>query len=206
MKKVAISACFALAAQVLISLSPAPSMVPSAYARVDSDAAAAVTEEQINGKPFCVSKQVVNARVEQVWQILTDYGSTTRMFPMMKKCQVLEDRGATKVVRYKVAPSGPAGTYDYTLQVKESAPRALEWHRISGDFKEVDGYWRLEPVDGGRSTLVTYSSHVNGGLFIPQMLIKRQARMDMPAVLALLKQHAEMNTIANRPLTAHANN
>lgn len=205
MKKLAISACLALTAQSFIAVSFAPQTVPAASARSESDAAQ-VTEEQIGGKPFSVTKQVVNARVEQVWQVLTDYSSTTRLFPMMKKCHVLEDHGPSKVVRYRVAPSGPAGQYEYTLQVKETAPRALEWHRLSGDFKAVDGYWKLEPVDGGRNTLVTYSSHVNAGMFIPQMLIKRQARMDMPQVLALLKHHAELSTIANRPIISHANN
>ncbi|HEY9713744.1 MAG TPA: SRPBCC family protein, partial [Chroococcales cyanobacterium] len=71
----------------------------------------------------------------------------------------------------------------------------------SGDFKEVDGVWKLEPLDGGHSTLVTYSAHVNGGLFVPQALVRRQFHVDMPNIMASLKQQSEHAgvQIAGRP-------
>lgn len=160
-----------------------------------------ITEQKIGNKVFSVSKTVVHARPEAVWQILVDYANAPRVFPMLKKCQVLEERGSTKVVKHRITPSGPAGTYEYVVEIKESAPHTMEWHRVSGDFKEVDGYWRLEPMDSGHSTLVTYSSYVNGGMFMPQMLIKRQFRSDAPQIMAALRQQAESNAnqIANRP-------
>jgi ribosome-associated toxin RatA of RatAB toxin-antitoxin module len=164
-------------------------MVQPALARVEAEVP--VTEEQLAGKTFCVSREVIHARPEQVWQVLSDYANAPRVFPMMKKCQVLEDHGPNKIVKHCVAPTGPVGTFEYVLELKEAAPKALEWHRISGDFKEVDGYWKLEPLDGGHSTLVTYSSHVNGGFFIPQILIKRQCKTDMPIIMASLKRQAE---------------
>jgi ribosome-associated toxin RatA of RatAB toxin-antitoxin module len=158
-----------------------------------------VTEEVINGKAFSVSKIVVHARPEQVFRVLTDYANAPRVFPQLKKCQVVEDHGATKILHHKVAPSGLPGTYEYQLEVKEVEGKSLEWHRISGDFKAVDGFWKLEPIDGG-FTQVTYSTYVNGGMFIPQMLIKHQCRVDMPNVMAHLKTESEGNVkIAHRP-------
>jgi ribosome-associated toxin RatA of RatAB toxin-antitoxin module len=158
-----------------------------------------VTEEVINGKAFSVSKIIVHARPEQVFRVLTDYVNAPKVFPQLKKCQVVEDHGATKILHHKVAPSGLPGTYEYQLEVKELAPRSLEWHRISGDFKAVDGFWKLDPIDGG-FTQVTYSTYVNGGMFIPQMLIKHQFRVDMPNVMAHLKSESEGNVkIAHKP-------
>lgn len=172
-------------------------MVQPAFAHAAE--AAKVTEEEVAGKTFCVSRQVIHARPDQVWQVLADYNNAPRVFPMMKKCQILEDHGPSKLVLHCVEPSGPVGTFEYIVEIKEQAPKALEWHRKSGDFKEVDGFWKLEPLDGGHSTLVTYSSHVNGGLFIPQILIKRQAHADMPIVMASLKRQSELNSqIAGR--------
>jgi hypothetical protein len=75
----------------------------------------------------------------------------------------------------------------------------MEWHRLSGDFKAVDGSWKLEPANNGTCTLVTYSAHVAGGFLMPQMLIKRQSHIDMPSTLLALKKHAETTTqIATR--------
>jgi hypothetical protein len=67
----------------------------------------------------------------------------------------------------------------------------MEWHRLSGDFKAVDGFWKLESLNDGRDTSVTYSSFVNGGFFIPQVLIKKQFRVEMPVVLSNLKNESE---------------
>ena len=105
-----------------------------------------------------------------------------------------------KTIKHTVAPTGPVGTYSYVLKVTEKAPQSLEWHRISGAFKQVKGYWRLEPLDNGRTTLVTYASYVDGGFFIPAPLIRRQNRIDMPAVMACLKGQVESKVqIAGRP-------
>ncbi|MGH9549045.1 MAG: SRPBCC family protein [Terriglobales bacterium] len=207
MKKIALSASLACITQLVAgTFFVQPNMVLApAYAKSSHSNShsldAGMSEENIGGKPYSIAKVVVHAHPEQVWQVLSDYGNAARVFPMLKKCQVIEDHGTTKIVKHVVSPSGPAGTYQYTLELKEQAPHVMEWHRIAGDFKEVDGCWRLEPLDGGHSTLVTYASHVNGGLFIPQMLIKRQNRADMPQVMAALKKQAEGNSIqiAGRP-------
>jgi ribosome-associated toxin RatA of RatAB toxin-antitoxin module len=159
-----------------------------------------LADENIDGKNFTVSRVVVHAKPEHVWHILTDYNNAPRVFPQLKKCELVQDKGTTKVLKHQVNPSGlPAcSTYTYTVEVKETFARSLEWHRVSGDFKAVDGFWRLEPLNSGHDTLVTYSSYVNGGFFIPQMLIKRQCRVDMPMVLTNLKSESEGIRIAKR--------
>jgi ribosome-associated toxin RatA of RatAB toxin-antitoxin module len=160
-----------------------------------------VVDETIGDKPCQVVKMVVRAKPEQVFRILTDYENAPSVFPHLLKCHVLQDRGDIKVVEHKVQPSGPFGTFDYVLEVKEVPFKSLEWHRVRGDFKEVDGYWKLEPLEGGHQTLVSYTSHVNGGFFIPAPLIKRQVHMDMPGVMSALKTQAETSTqIAGRPV------
>ena len=156
-----------------------------------------VTEEKIGDRSYQVSKVVVHVKPEQVWKILTDYQNAPDVFPCLKKCRLVKDKGASKLVEHEIKPSGVPSTFNYIIEVKEIVNKLYEWHRISGDFREVEGFWKLEPVNDGGSTMVTYASYVNGGIFLPAPLIKRQVRMDMPAVLAALKNHAETNrTIA----------
>jgi ribosome-associated toxin RatA of RatAB toxin-antitoxin module len=152
-----------------------------------------VTDEVISGKTFVVSRMLIKARPAQVWQVLADYGNAHRTFPMIKACQLIEDRGATKIMRHVLSPSGVPGTYKYVLEIRECAPKSMEWHRISGDFKDVDGFWRLEASHSGRCTKVTYASYVNGGFFLPQPLIRRQVHADMPTAMLALKNKAEMD-------------
>ena len=163
---------------------------------------AAVVEEEINGKTFSVAKTTIKASPAAVWQVLTDYGNASRVFPQVRRSQVVEDRGSSKLLKHKVAPSGLPGTYEYVVEVKECPLKSLEWHRKSGSFKEVDGFWKLESIDGGHSTLVTYSAHVEGGLFMPQGLVRHQFTVDMPQVMSALKSQAENVTqIAGRPVS-----
>jgi len=151
-----------------------------------------VAEEQMHGRTYIVARVLVKAPPEKVFQILADYDHADKVFPQVRKCKLVADKGASKLVSHEIAPTGiPNTTYDYLLEVKESFPHTLEWHRVSGDFKQVDGYWKLEPVDGGHSTHVTYASYVDGGFFIPQMLIRRQCKIDMVGVMSTLKATAE---------------
>jgi len=158
-----------------------------------------VSEETTNGKTFVVAKVLVRANIEKVWPILADYNNAPRTFSLLKKCELIQDKGSKKIVKHELAPSGLPDTYEYIVEILESPPKAMEWHRISGDFKEVDGFWKLEPTESGHCTMVTYASHVNGGFFMPQLLIKRQLRNDMPTALTALKNKAEGPTqIASR--------
>lgn len=188
-----------LALALIVSMQ---STYQSAIAKAAAKKTDGITEsgdEVRDGKLFFVSKLLVKAKAERVWQVLTDYTHASHIFPVLQQCEILEDHGPTKIAKHVIAPSGLPCTYEYVLRIHETAPLAMEWHRISGDFKEVDGYWKLEPVEAGRSTMVTYASHVTGGVLEPQFLIRRQFHIDAPMSLLALKNKAELSTqIASR--------
>jgi len=166
-----------------------------------------VAEEQINSKAYSVTRMLIKSRPEQVWQILTDYMNAPRIFPTLKKVQVLSDAGCTKRVHYQIHPSGLMTSFEYDLEMRETPHKMIEWKRVSGDFKDLQGFWKLEPVEGGHATIVTYASHVNGGFLMPQALIRRQSRIDFPAVMIALKSTAENTTqIAARAGHSHTAN
>lgn len=195
----------------LVLATTAPSIVSMVAGSVSEQAQAkgrlqtsnhSITEEMMHGKTYTVARVSVKASPDKVWQILSDYDNAPKVFPQLKKSKLLQDHGSSKIVKHVLAPSGMPGTFEYTVEVKENAPHSLEWHRVSGAFKQVDGYWKLEPLDGGHTTLVTYASYVDGGFLIPQPLVRRQCRIDMPEVMTTLKSQAEVSSgvqIAGRP-------
>lgn len=166
-----------------------------------------ITEEKIGNRVFQTSKVLVHAKADHVFKILTDYDNAPLIFPCLKKCKVLKEKGNVKTVQHQIKPSGFPGTFEYVLDIKEIANRTQEWRRVSGDFSEVEGFWKLDPTEDGNSTHVTYASYVNGGFFLPQALIKRQTRMDVPAVMTALKSHAETSHqhIATAGAASHKN-
>lgn len=190
-------AATALAAGTLLLLGGAAAPVPLALPAVakgeiqNVKSPVDVTDFRIGNKNFQVTKMVIQSRPEQIWHVLTDYDNACRVFLNLKDCKILEDRGCTKVVKHRVRPTGLPGTFEYVLEVKETAPRRIEWHRLRGDFRAVDGYWSLDPLEGGKATLVTYCAHIDGGLFLPAPIVRRQIRVDMPIVMDALKAEVE---------------
>lgn len=157
----------------------------------DNTASAPVADAVIDGKSYSVVKTTIKASPDRVFQVLTDYENAHNVFPQVKKCEVLQDKGKVKIVKHVVTPSGPVGTYSYVLKIEETEPKLITWTRLSGSFKQVTGYYKLEPINGGRTTLVTYASHVDGGFLMPKPLIKRQSKIDMPSVMTHLKRQVE---------------
>lgn len=174
----------------VLSIAPAKASVDGHRAPTDPQAIT-VCEERISGIPYQVTRVLIKARPAEVWQVLTDYAGAPNVFPTLKKCQVLSDKGTTKVVRYVVKPTGLPTCFQYDLEVTEHPNRSMEWHRVAGDFKSVDGFWKLESAECGRSTIVTHANYVNGGFLMPQSLIKHQSHVDLPQVMASLKDRAE---------------
>jgi ribosome-associated toxin RatA of RatAB toxin-antitoxin module len=180
---------------------------PGASAKQDLAAATqkqpcTMGEQQIGKKSYVTSTMIVNARPEVCYKICTDYKNAATTFPTLKKCLVIQDKGSgNKVIKYVTRPTGAFTDYSYTLEVKETPMQMVEWNRIDGDFKAIDGYWKIEPAQGSK-TLVTYVGYVDGGLFMPQVLIKRQFRIDLPPCMTALKAKAEsMNKprVADKP-------
>lgn len=195
---------FSIAIGLVTSLSMNLSLGAScAYARgvmQNSTSPVKVTRAVINGKEYSIARQVVHGSPQQIWGVIADYNNLHRVFKQMKSAKVLKSQGKVKFVKHTVAPSGPVGTYSYVVKVKEEAPKKMEWTRVSGAFKEVQGFWKLEPLDGGRTTRVTYASHVDGGFLLPKALINRQCRIDMPVVVGNLKDKVESTMqIAGNP-------
>jgi hypothetical protein len=168
--------------QLLLVISLIGLLAPCVSARAQS--ARSAEGQSAVGRPT-VTEEVIN--------------NSAHVFPILRESELLENRGTTKIARHVIAPSGVPDTFEYVLEIHESAPNCMEWHRLSGDFREVDGYWKLDPTNLGQHTLVTYAAYVNGGFLMPQVLIRRQARIDMPAAVIALKNKAELdNRIAVR--------
>lgn len=165
-----------------------------------------IAERTVGKKTFEIASLVVNASPDRVYTVLTDYQNAVRIFPGLKMCQVVESHGVSKCVSYKIEPGGSLGALEYQVEVRETRPGLIEWHRVGGCLREMEGSWKLEPANGGRSTIVTYAAHVNVGLFIPQFVTNRHVRAGMPGIMNALKTQAEGTAVIAEGLPAALRN
>jgi ribosome-associated toxin RatA of RatAB toxin-antitoxin module len=150
-----------------------------------------MSEEERNHKTFQVAKVMIKARPEAVFDTFTDYKRAPAIFSYCKQSQILSSVGPDKKILFEAAIAGGLIKFDYILEFREYRPKLIEWHRVSGAFKANEGYWKFEPTDDGKATLVTYSKYVDAGFPFPQFIVKKELRNDMPVILTELKTAVE---------------
>lgn len=145
------------------------------------------SEVKVGDKLFHVSKAVIDATPDDVWNVLTDYNHILSYHPNVKNFKILSEAGDKKQVWFSVVSMCGLWKFEYVLSMHENKPlHRIEWQRESGAFKVNEGSWVLEPVDEGARTLVTYSKHMDGGLLMPKMILNNELRKTMPMVLSNL--------------------
>lgn len=186
-----------------MSLSSSPSLPAFAETNPGSKAAAMAVpiagivhcEQEIGNKDFVVSKTLVHASPEKVFEIVTDYPNAVKYFSNLTNCQVLNEKDGLKEVRFGAKATGIM-KLDYVLSIDQSKPEHIEWTRVKGSFKENEGYWDFAPVDGGKSTLVTYAKHVDPGFFAPKIFVHKTLKDTAENIFRDLKRTAEPPQIA----------
>src|SRR5208283_1304147 len=71
-------------------------------------------------------------------------------------------------------------------------PDSLKWKLTDGNFKAVEGEWKLKSIDGGLHTSVKYTMEVDPGPLIPRPVIvlalKMVQREAVNSVKAMVEQ------------------
>lgn len=159
----------------VLAMSPTPGSAAVCYDKLT------MTEHEIGGKKFHIGTQAMNATKDQVWKILTDYDGASTHFSYLKKSKRVQDQRGLVGFTAKTGV-GPI-TVDYVLHITESQPAGtIEWKRHSGAFKSNEGYWKLEPMDDGKRTLVTYAKHVDAGFPFPPAMAHKAVKESMPII------------------------
>jgi ribosome-associated toxin RatA of RatAB toxin-antitoxin module len=132
---------------------------------------------------------LINAPIEQVWNVLVDCRRAPDFIPGLKNCRVLYSEGNTETIEHQVKFSWLIPEVTYTFKANYQIHKRIDFKRIGGDLKEVEGSWVLERIDKGSQTLVVYSVYLDPGFFIPQWLVDFTMRGHLPDL---------MNAIRNR--------
>lgn len=124
--------------------------------------------------------ETFNCTTDEFFNILKDYSKYPEFLKEVKSCKVLEDRGAEKIVEYKVFMIKDVA---YLNKQTEVPGKEVRWKFLKGDvFKSMSGSWVLEA--DGEKTKATYSVQAEFGLFIPSMVTKTLLSVNLPAMMA----------------------
>jgi len=127
-----------------------------------------------------------------VFRIILDCDRAARMSPGVKSCRVVSRApDGTEIREHTVKWSFFLPTLRSTSRVTLTPDREIRFTCIGGDIRACDGSWRLEPVDGGARTRVTYDMWATAPFAVPAGMISGMMRRDVPQSLKALRRECE---------------
>jgi uncharacterized protein YndB with AHSA1/START domain len=136
----------------------------------------------------------IAAQPEAVWGVLTDGRQAAAFVPGLKGCRRIGGAadGRWEDIEQEVRYSWLLPSVRYVFRAEYDRPRRIDFHRLSGDLKEEEGEWSLTRTADGRCTDVEYELYLDPGFWIPQVLVTRSLRKDLPAALGGLRARVEV--------------
>jgi coenzyme Q-binding protein COQ10 len=131
---------------------------------------------------------VINAPVEKVFDIITQYEKYKEFLPEVKEVRTSSRQGNEVTVHYKV---DVMKTIQYSIRVREERPTKMSWSFIEGEFmKDNKGSWVLESAGEGK-TKATYTVEMALGALVPKTIVNALVETSLPKMLDAFKRRAE---------------
>ena len=131
---------------------------------------------------------VVNAPIEKVFDVITQYERYPEFLPEVKGIRTENRKGNTVDVHYKV---DVVKTINYSIHVTEERPTRMSWTYIKGEFmKDNRGSWLLEPEGEGK-TKATYTVEMALGALVPKSVVSALVETSLPKMLDAFKRRFE---------------
>jgi ribosome-associated toxin RatA of RatAB toxin-antitoxin module len=131
---------------------------------------------------------VINAPVEKVFQVVTDYERYAEFLPEVKEVRTSNRKGNVVDVHYKV---DVVKTIKYSIRATEEPPKKMSWTFIEGEMmRDNKGSWQLEPEGEGK-TKATYTVEMALGPLVPKAIVNALVDTSLPKMLEAFKKRAE---------------
>ena len=133
-----------------------------------------------------------------VYDWMTDCDRAMQFVPNMKKCQVVARGDADmEIVAHEIDYSWYLPRTRYTFRATYQRPTRVDFKEVSGDLAINQGSWQLIATPDAAHTLVLYEVRIKPRMYVPQWLIRRSLRRDLPELLGALRRVSEI--AANKP-------
>ncbi len=130
---------------------------------------------------------IIKAGTKAVWDVVCDKEAAVEYVKNLKRAVILEE-GVDAGLPYQRVEQDMKlgllpGTFNYVVRHKLQPYDRIDFKRESGDLKDIEGYWRFVPLEGGRKTLLVYQLHIVPGMFIPGIVVRGGLKKSLPEAL-----------------------
>lgn len=141
----------------------------------------------------------IAAPVAVVWDIMLDVEHASEFVPGLRRARRLERHGAYEIIEHTVKYSWLLPEFTYRFRADYQRPARIDFHRISGDLRALEGSWSLHATPDGTGTIVAYAVYLDPGFLVPQWLVRQSLQRNLPAVLRALRERVPAKSAAPPP-------
>lgn len=142
---------------------------------------------------------LINAPIDIVWEVLSDYGRLSEYIPNLAQSDLrahpekngirVEQCGVQSILGFKFRASVTMDMVE--IQADNPKCRAIEFYMVeSRDFREFFGVWKLDRIEHNKTALYYSVSIVPRGL-VPVRAIEWRISEDVPQNMDAVKQECE---------------
>lgn len=160
-----------------------------AEAKIESSKSKKGAHGDGKGATWCTARTTIKAPPEVVWRAVHDERQND---PDIAYSKVLEQNDNQFKLEQKFTFIPFLGTSTCVTHQTEVPNQRIDYKLVKSDhFKAMEGSWVLSPSEGGKSTVLEFSSHLDLGLPVPKMLMDGVTSKKMEKRLSHIKQMAE---------------
>ena len=147
------------------------------------------------GAPAAEAHILVSRSPDKVWQVVSDPRKLMQEERKVRKIKMLSQGKSSQQVEFTVLMTRLLPTFNYVLQQDLYPPYLMKFHRVSGSFKDIQGSWKLTPVENGQKTILSYSLKIDPGVIAPRGIIMNAVKSDLPTMMRNAKAAIDKNSL-----------
>ena len=135
------------------------------------------------------ASEVIDVPPEKFFKVISDFEKYPEFIPEVKGVKILEKKKNEVTAEFEISL---IKNIKYVLKLTFDPPHRLSWTLAEkGFFKQNDGAWELEPLEGGKKTKATYIVEIGVGMFVPKSIVNMLVGQSLPQMLKRFKERAE---------------
>lgn len=117
-----------------------------------------IEEPDASGRQFVTGMVLINAPIEKVWDVITDFDRYDEFMPQANGIRIIKKDGDSWDVDYNLRFkfSVISTKVHYVLRHRLRKPTEAVASEITGDIKDVHACWELRPSPDGKATIASY--------------------------------------------------
>lgn len=145
-------------------------------------------EDAVTHRQFTCVAAVMDNPLPDVWAFIGNKELAPSYLNGVEVSKVVGREGDDLIVFQQTRPTGISKSFKYVTKHHPTPYKRIQFERVSGDLRNIEGAWHFDAVDEGHKTLLVYQLHIDPGFLYPQTFVVSSQKQRLPQVMAEVRK------------------